>query len=75
MNATTVVFARTTGPGMVMQIGGKKCLCIISQLTRRSRVCGKNAIFGSIYHEQQVLACCQTHSDYRPSEMPLKLAL
>ena len=28
-----------------------------------------------IQHEQQVLACCQTHSDYGPSKIPLKLAL
>ena len=24
---------------------------------------------------QQVIACCQTHSDYRPPKMPLKLAV
>ena len=26
-------------------------------------------------HEQQVIACCQTHSDYGPPKMPLKLAV
>ena len=26
-------------------------------------------------HEQQVTACCQTHADYGPPKMPLKLAV
>ena len=35
----------------------------------------KRAFFGSLEHQQQVLGCCQTRADYRPSNMPLKLAL
>ena len=55
--------------------GGKKCFCIIFWLTRRLQFCRKNVFWGILYHEQQVIACCQTHSDYRPSKMPLKLAV
>ena len=29
------------------------------------------SFFGILQHEQQVLACCQRPSDYRPSKMPL----
>ena len=53
--------------------GGKKCLCVTFRLTRRSRVRGKNAFWGK--HEQQVTACCQTHSDYGPPKMSLTLAV
>ena len=55
--------------------GGKKCLCVVFWLTRRSRVRGKNAFWGILQHEHQVIACCQTHSDYGPPKMPLKLAV
>ena len=53
----------------------KKCLCVVFWLTRRSRVRGKNAFWGILQHEQQVIACCQTHSDYGPPKMPLKLTV
>ena len=38
---------------------------------------GKNVFWGIRLHEQQVqvFACCQTHSDHKPSKRPLKLAL
>ena len=45
--------------------GGKKCLFIVFWLTR-SGVHGKNAFWGILQHKQQVIACCQTHSDYEP---------
>ena len=35
----------------------------------------KKCILGHPVAEQQVTACCQTHSDYRPQKMPLKLAV
>ena len=35
---------------------------------------GKLQFGGILQRQQQVLACCQTHSDYGPSKMPLKLA-
>ena len=55
--------------------GGKKCLCIIFWLTRRSRIRGKNMFWGILQYKQQVIACCQTHSDYRPPKMSLKLVV
>ena len=44
-------------------------------LTRRSRVGRTNAFWGILQHEQQVIAYCQTHYDYGPPKMPLKLAV
>ena len=35
----------------------------------------KKCILGHPVAEQQVTACCQTHSDYRPQKMPLTLAV
>ena len=35
----------------------------------------KVASWGILLHEQQAIACCQTHSDYGPPKMPLKLAV
>ena len=35
----------------------------------------KNAFWDVLQHEQQVIACCQTHSDYGPPKMSLKLAV
>ena len=55
--------------------GGKKCLCVVFWLTRRSWVHRKNAFWGILQHEQQVTAYCQTHYDYGPPKMPLKLAV
>ena len=55
--------------------GGKKCLCVVFWLTRRSRVRRKNAFWGILKHEQQVIAHFQTHYDYRSPKMPLKLAV
>ena len=61
---------------------GKKCLCVVFWLTSTSRFYGgKNAFGGILQHEQQAIACeratacCQTHSDYGPPKMPLKLAV
>jgi len=35
----------------------------------------KKCIWGILQHEQQVTACCQTHSDYGPPKISLKLAM
>ena len=35
---------------------------------------GKNTFWGILWHEQQDIACCQTHSDYGPPKMSLKSA-
>ena len=35
----------------------------------------KNAFCGILLHEQQVIACCQTHYDYGHTKRPLKLAV
>ena len=61
--------------GKGMEGGKKKCLGIVFRLTKRLRVHGKNAFWGTLLHEQQVIACCQTHSDYGPTKMSLKLAV
>ena len=55
--------------------GGKKCLDLIFQLTKQLRVHGKNVVSDILWHEQQVVACCQIHSNYGPLKMPLKLAV
>ena len=34
-----------------------------------------SSFWGILLHEQQVIAFCQTHSDYGPSKMSLKLAV
>ena len=55
---------------------GEKSLCVVFWLTRRSRVRGKKHVLGHpnlLGHEQQVIACCQTHSDYGPPKLSLKL--
>ena len=72
-NATTVVFAKITGVRWWRM--GKKCVYIVSWLTRRLQVHGKNVfcILQSTKHEQQALASCQTH--YESSKIPLKLSL
>ena len=44
--------------------GGQKVCGVIFWLTRRSRVRRKNAFWGIVLHEQQVIAYCQTHYDY-----------
>ena len=46
--------------------GWKKSLCVVFWLTRRSRVHRKNAFWGILKHEQQVIAYLQTHYDYGP---------
>ena len=61
-----------------MEGGEKKRLCVVFCLTRRSlvrRKKGKIAFWGILYHEQQVITYCQTHYDYGPPKMPLKLAV
>ena len=55
--------------------GGKKCLCVVLGLVRRSRVRRKNAFWGILKHEPQVIAYFQTHYDYVPQKMPLTLAV
>ena len=53
--------------------GENKVSCVVFWLTRRSRVRRKNAFWGILKHEQQVIAYFQTH-DYGPQKMPLTLA-
>ena len=36
---------------------------------------GGDAFWGILQHQQQAIACCQTHSDYGPPKMPLKLVV
>ena len=36
-------------------------------LTEDSEFLAKNAVWGILLHEQQVVACCQTHFNYKPS--------
>ena len=62
--------------GKVME-DGKKCFCIIfsAYMLGVRQICGKMHFWGILLQEQKVIACCQTHSDYRPSKMLLKLAL
>ena len=50
---------------------GKKCLYVVLVLTRRLRVRAKKCVF---WHPI-ARACCQTHFEYGPPKMPLKLAL
>ena len=52
-----------------------KRLCVVFWLTGRSRVHRKNAFWGILKHEQQVIAYFQTHYDYGPQKMPLMLAV
>ena len=33
----------------------------------------KKVLWGILQHKQQVIAYCQTHYDYRPPKMPLKV--
>ena len=47
----------------------KKCLYVVFWLTRRSRVRRKNAFWGILKHEQQVIAYFQTHYDYGPEDL------
>ena len=42
----------------VWRVGKKKCLCIVFQLTRRLRVCGKNAFWSIIIHRAQATSYC-----------------
>ena len=72
-NATAVAVAKITVERRWRV--GKKWLCVVFWLTRRSRVRGKNVFGGILQHEQQVIACCQTHSDYGPPKMSWKLAM
>ena len=56
--------------------GGKiKCLCIVFRLAEDCKFVKKNAVLGILMHKQQVVSCCQAHSNYGPSKMPLRLAL
>ena len=61
--------------GKGMEGGTKVSLHCFLWLTRRSWVHGKNMFWGILQHEQQVIACCQIYSDYRPPKMSLKLAV
>ena len=70
-NASTVAVAKITGErGWRVE---KKCLCVEFWLTRRSGVRGQNAFWGSLQHEQQAIACCQTYYDYGTPKMPLNV--
>ena len=66
--ATNVVAAKITVERRWRVGGGKKKkdLCVGFWLTRRSRVSRRNAFWGILKHEQQVIAYCQTQYDYGP---------
>ena len=56
--------------------GGKKCFFVSFFLADQKIAISwkKKCVFGASYkHEQQVVACCQTHADYGPPKMPLKV--
>ena len=61
--------------GKGMEGGKKGGFASFLWLTRRSRFHEKNAFWGILQYEQHVIACCQTHSDYGPPKMRLKLAV
>ena len=66
--------------GKVMEDAKISVLASFFRLTRRLQIqsWGKCARFfffwGASYSTSNVLVCCQTHSDYGPSKMPLELA-
>ena len=62
-------------PGKGMEGGEKKCLFVLLLDDQKIASLRKNAFWGILQHEQQVTACCQTHSDYGPPKMSLKLAV
>ena len=45
--------------------GGKKVSLHRFSAGRRSRVRGINAVWGILWHEQQIIACCQPHSNFK----------
>ena len=61
----------------------KKSVCVFFLADQKIANSWKKNVFGGIlWHEQQgtaccqqVIACCQTHSDYGPPKMPFKLAV
>ena len=62
--------------GKRVEGGKKECLCIIFWPEGREFVERETkAFWGILWHEQQVIACCQTYSDYGPLKMSLKLAV
>ena len=57
---------------------------VVFWLTRRPRVRGGRGVgvgvgvgtfWGILQDEQQVFACCQTHSEFGPQKMSIKLAV
>ena len=53
----------------------RKCLCIILGLIEDHKFIEKNVFWGILKHKQQVIAYFQTHYDYVPQKMSLKLAV
>ena len=63
--------------GKGMEDGGKKVSLhhFLADQKIMSQVHEKNVFWRILQHEQQVIACCQTHSDYGSPYMSLKLAV
>ena len=55
--------------------GGKKVFALFFGWPEDREFVEKNAFWGILKHEQQVIAYCQTQYDYGPPKMPLKLAV
>ena len=56
--------------------GGKKCLCVIFWADQKITSSQKKKCFGASYSKSnKVIAYCQTHYDYGPPKVPLKLAV
>ena len=55
--------------------GGKKVSLCHFLADQKIGVCRKKQFWGILQHEQQVTAYFQTHYDYGPPKMPLKLAV
>ena len=53
-----------------MEDGKKVCLRLFLADQKIAGLLGKNAFWGILQHKQQVIACCQTPSDYGPPKMP-----
>ena len=55
--------------------GGKKNSLRLFLADQKITISWKKCILGHPIAQQQVIACCQTHSGYGPPKMPLKWAV
>ena len=67
---TTVAVAKITGERRWKKVSLHNFLADL-----RLRGCGKKLFWDILQHQQQIIACCQTHSDYGPPKMSLKFAV